>query len=486
MVSEEKTLQLDGTQWQRINMRKVAHLAAAEMIHNLYDRYWPQINSIRFRHTITNYKNGIVESYAPKEEWHNLQKWISERFLAMDPILLREIEAILNPTYSLTNEICARIDNTDLSSVSNTQLALLTIDIMDFPLGEIYKLNVVQVEYGLNFALQRILNDYEPNEAERNQLLSQLISPNDLTVAQIEEISFDELLFWARNNKLNDARNSEVQQRIKQHHALFAGQHCAYGEEPPTISFYEDKFKSQILTKSLITKEEAHKEVLTKYNTSQEILNGLDDKKLKTLCNLMSRIGVFRDANKAKLGETVPRRMKLFDEIAKRSNIPREDLDLYLISEMIELLDSDKKLPTKKLNERRKGVSFTRSDHLANGPLLKIATVSSDKKVTKLVGICASPGQLKGTVRCISTKEDIAKMQRGDIMVAIGTDFDLLEIMHLSAGIITEEGGLLSHASVVSRELGKPCLIGTTGALNTLHDGDKIYLNATAGYLELL
>jgi pyruvate,water dikinase len=109
-------------------------------------------------------------------------------------------------------------------------------------------------------------------------------------------------------------------------------------------------------------------------------------------------------------------------------------------------------------------------------------TVSDLDKDQKLIpGICASQGKVSGQAKIITSKDDISKMRPGDIMVAIGTDFDLLEIMHLSAGIITEEGGLLSHASVVSRELGKPCLIGVANATKFLKDGDQITLDATKG-----
>jgi phosphohistidine swiveling domain-containing protein len=76
-------------------------------------------------------------------------------------------------------------------------------------------------------------------------------------------------------------------------------------------------------------------------------------------------------------------------------------------------------------------------------------------------------------------------MRPGDIMVAIGTDFDLIEIMNMSGGIITEEGGLLSHASVVSRELNKPCLIGVSNATKEFKDGDFVTLNATDGTITL-
>jgi len=71
-------------------------------------------------------------------------------------------------------------------------------------------------------------------------------------------------------------------------------------------------------------------------------------------------------------------------------------------------------------------------------------------------------------------------------MVSKGTDFDLIEIMNLSSGVVTEEGGLLSHAAVICRELMKPCLIGARDATTLLRDGDRVKLDATNGILEVV
>lgn len=478
--------QPDDINWQRINMRKVAHLVGVEMIHNLYDRYWPQINSIRFHHTVTNYKDGIVESFAPKREWDYLKKWVSQKFVNEDPILIREIEKILKPDYALTNEICQIVDNTNLSEIDNRKLALLLIDIMDFPLGEIYRLNVVQIEYGLNFALDQILTDFEPDKAERNQLLTKLISPSTLTVAQEEEIAFDALLVKARqtgnSDKLSDTEISNI---LSEHYIIYAGKHCAYGEVPPAIDEYIAKFRAQVNDKVLTTSAEAELNLAKQHKQSQDMLEILDDQRLTRLCNLMSRIGTFRDQNKGKVGETVPRRLRILDEIANRKNVPRDDINFYLVGELVELLDEDKRLDSQTLATRRQGITLVRSDYMSSSYTPVISSQTEDENQV-ISGICASDGSLEGTVRIIKTKDDIVKMTPGDIMVAIGTDFDLLEIMHLAGGIITEEGGLLSHASVVSRELKKPCVIGVTNATKLLQDGQRIYLDATKGTIKKL
>ena len=58
--------------------------------------------------------------------------------------------------------------------------------------------------------------------------------------------------------------------------------------------------------------------------------------------------------------------------------------------------------------------------------------------------------------------------------------------MEKAGAIITDEGGLLSHAAIVSRELKVPCVVGTKIATRVLKDGDKIYVDADKGIVKIL
>lgn len=488
MLFQHSELPLNDQTWRRINMRKVSHLVGAEVLHNLYNRHWPRINSLRFRHTITNFKNGVVESYAPVEEWTYLQRWLSQKFLAADPILIREIEAIMTPSYDIVNEIMDKIACTDLKKLSDQDLALLLIDIVDFPLGDIYKLNVVQIEYSLNYALHKILEKYEPNPLDRNELLAQLLAPGELTVSQEEEVAFGEIITFGRQRHVSDPHtHQEVMQQIQEHYNHYASSRCAYGEEPPTLQEYITRYVFMIEHDSEVTaKDEALENVAQQLKQSQKMLSKLDDELLTKLCQLMARIGVFRDRNKAKLGETVMYRLQVLNETARRTKVPRQEINYYLMAELATLLDTGERPSSELLKQRvENGVCFTRNEDV-NTNIMPIATAQNKSVSGTLEGICASHGSVEAVVKIIHSKEDIAKVAPGDIMVAIGTDFDLLEIMNLSGGIITEEGGLLSHASVVSRELKKPCLIGVPRATLNLHDGDQVKLDATAGVVHII
>lgn len=103
-----------------------------------------------------------------------------------------------------------------------------------------------------------------------------------------------------------------------------------------------------------------------------------------------------------------------------------------------------------------------------------------------LAGECASVGTYEGVVRVVRDSSDNDRMNLGDVMVAPGTDFDLINAMQRAGAIITEEGGILSHAAVISRELDIPCLIGIEKATELLEDGQRVRVDADGGEITVL
>ncbi len=98
-----------------------------------------------------------------------------------------------------------------------------------------------------------------------------------------------------------------------------------------------------------------------------------------------------------------------------------------------------------------------------------------------LAGDPASPGIISGVVRHIPTPADIPKLKVGEIMVTAMTTPDFVPAMKKAGGLITDRGGQTSHAAIVSRELGLPCIVGTGQATKLLKDGQKVTLNGKNG-----
>ncbi len=98
-----------------------------------------------------------------------------------------------------------------------------------------------------------------------------------------------------------------------------------------------------------------------------------------------------------------------------------------------------------------------------------------------LVGEQASPGTASGVVIIIKSPKEINRVKKGQILVTTMTAPDFVPAMKIVSGIITDKGGQTSHAAIVSRELGVPCVVGTKIATKVLKEGDIVTLNGTTG-----
>jgi len=105
----------------------------------------------------------------------------------------------------------------------------------------------------------------------------------------------------------------------------------------------------------------------------------------------------------------------------------------------------------------------------------------ADLAAKEIKGTAASPGHAKGPAKIIFTLDEFKKMKPGDILVTTMTTPDFVPLMQQASAIITDIGGLLSHAAIISRELGKPCVIGTKVATRVLKDGDMVEVDADKG-----
>ncbi|HBU07004.1 MAG TPA: hypothetical protein DEB09_02880 [Candidatus Magasanikbacteria bacterium] len=102
----------------------------------------------------------------------------------------------------------------------------------------------------------------------------------------------------------------------------------------------------------------------------------------------------------------------------------------------------------------------------------------------KLTGICASPGIASGKVKIVLDPTNTIFGDK-DILVCRMTMIDYVPLMKKASGIITEEGNILSHAAIVSREMKIPCIVGVKNVLVDLKDGDEIEMDAMTGKITI-
>jgi phosphoenolpyruvate synthase/pyruvate phosphate dikinase len=179
-------------------------------------------------------------------------------------------------------------------------------------------------------------------------------------------------------------------------------------------------------------------------------------------------------------------------EVANRAHISFEDARFIIPGEFEKVLRGDRNI-INDLPKRRKY-----SLVVAVGNKVKLLSGEQGKKffkkinfktedlteISEVQGQVACPGHVKGTVKIINLPADMHKMKKGDILVSFATIPDLVPAMKKAGAIVTEQGGITSHAAIVSRELRVPCVIGTKIATKVFKDGDFVEVDANKGIVK--
>ncbi|MFH1111646.1 MAG: PEP-utilizing enzyme [Patescibacteria group bacterium] len=173
-----------------------------------------------------------------------------------------------------------------------------------------------------------------------------------------------------------------------------------------------------------------------------------------------------------------------------------DNLEYCTSSELIKVIKNKKidKIFWEKLIKRKKCcLIFKERIYLTSNVNTFLAKfrlkVPKEKKVKKVIifkGQVAYVGKVRGRVKLLFTKLDMTKVKNGDIIVSPMTTPYFEPILNKVRAIITDEGGITCHAAIISRELKKPCIIGTKIATKVLKDGDLVEVDANRGIVKII
>ena len=165
----------------------------------------------------------------------------------------------------------------------------------------------------------------------------------------------------------------------------------------------------------------------------------------------------------------------------------------FLTVAELELLANGKQVNWKDLTERSKGFvyckgkvylthdyqdAFTQNDYLYE---------EEKPHGNSIKGTVASAGKtIRGRVKKLFVVEQVRDFPEGAVLVTPMTVPDFIPAMNRAIAIVTDEGGVTCHAAIVSREMKKPCVIGTRFATTLFNDGDEIEVNSETGVVTKL
>ena len=185
----------------------------------------------------------------------------------------------------------------------------------------------------------------------------------------------------------------------------------------------------------------------------------------------------------------------LYNFISKEEDIPVKKLYLLLPEEIVSYLSKDSKIDIDKIKAREKGFLvlsingeiILKTDLEARDYFREIfpqeQVLESQNSIT---GQIAFKGQAKGRAVVVKRKDEFSKIKKGDVLVCSMTTIDYVPYLNKVSAIVTDEGGIGCHAAIVSRELKKPCIIGTKNATQVFKDGDELEVDADTGVVRIL
>jgi pyruvate,water dikinase len=211
---------------------------------------------------------------------------------------------------------------------------------------------------------------------------------------------------------------------------------------------------------------------------------------LKTVMGYAQTYLTFRENQRFYLDHQILRQRRLFLEFGRRFHAKdalRDPTDVFFLSKE-EVFDvacgGDASAGAGEVARRRKEFEtyrdvlppkFLRGDHEFDD------TIAVQDGAVRVTGTSASPGIVTGTVRVVSSIEQVSELREGEILVTSNTDPGWTAVFSKLGGLVTETGGILSHGAVVSREYGIPAVTAVMGATRIFRTGQRITLDGNEG-----
>ena len=173
-----------------------------------------------------------------------------------------------------------------------------------------------------------------------------------------------------------------------------------------------------------------------------------------------------------------------------------EDIFMFDVGEIVDGLPADAKLlAARRQSQRREFQRYDIKTHWRGIPEPyeikqgamgdRTPSDASTVKGVSVSGIGASGGVVEGVVRVVKDPT-FTDIEPDEILVCVTTDPSWASVLFLSSALVVDIGGLLSHAAVVAREVGVPCVIGTGDGTKVLRTGDRVRVDGNAGTVEIL
>lgn len=260
--------------------------------------------------------------------------------------------------------------------------------------------------------------------------------------------------------------------------------------DAPEYSVEEIKEKVALLKEKSVNEIKAEiKKIEDHYaeiNVRKKEISSKLNKDEKKIAYFFEKLTDWRDERKVYVQKTNCYLQKYLLKISSEKNIPikyLKFLNIYCLSEVdLELLKKRHEFCVDLMQDGK--WTYLDSDGARKVAEVIEAEFASSAKEVK--GMCACRGHVKGPVCVVMNSEEFKDFKDGDVLVTACTRPEFAPLMKRAAAIVTDEGGITSHAAIVSRELGVPCVIGTQKATSIFKNGMMVDVDADNGIVKIV
>ncbi len=177
-------------------------------------------------------------------------------------------------------------------------------------------------------------------------------------------------------------------------------------------------------------------------------------------------------------------------ELAKRTGFDPELVMCVMFFELEDFIKDPNSFRETAERRRQGALSLVDKDGFITIPRDELGDVDVSvlfhdySDVREAHGTPASLGSVEGVARIVLGGDQFSEFQDGEILITNQTTPDFVPIMHRAAAIVAEQGGLTSHAAVISRELGIPCVVGVKDAMQIFQTGERVSVDAKSGLVK--
>jgi phosphoenolpyruvate synthase/pyruvate phosphate dikinase len=247
----------------------------------------------------------------------------------------------------------------------------------------------------------------------------------------------------------------------------------------------------KLVSNPLKEKEQIKTEREKQLKSANKVIDQISSSEGKKIAQFLQQAVYFRTARLEWMNQACFIVRPLINEAARRLGLGLDDVIYLLPNEIYDAL-FNMRVDNDEIERRQKGYAFVSDDKYECALFIDRELSQWKKKFNKdsdsdiVKGIVACKGKAKGVVVVVKDRSELNKVRSGDILVTPLTTPDFIIAMKKAAAIVTDLGGMTSHAAIVSREIGIPCIVGTRNATKIFQDGDQVEVDAEKGVVTKL